>query len=99
MTTKLTGGMLDTLIALVEEGPLWAGDVPSKVGRDRLIAEDLAVPILVKGEEGHTAANYKGRDAYKAHYSPRPDGSNCATIDEAKAERIRRRNARANEQV
>lgn len=37
--TNMTGAEKDTLIALVEQGPLWDGDVPSKVGRDALIAQ------------------------------------------------------------
>lgn len=31
----MTGAEKDTLIALVEQGPLWDGDVPSKTGRAR----------------------------------------------------------------
>ena len=39
----MRGAELDTLIALVEQGPLWDGDLPSKTGRDCLIERGLAV--------------------------------------------------------
>lgn len=55
----------DTLSALVEKGPLEDGDVPSKTERNQLIKDGLAVRILVKGEDGNTAATYFGRDVYK----------------------------------
>lgn len=82
----MTGAENDTLIALVEQGPLWDGDVPSKVGRDALIAQGLAVRVVVKGEDGWQAATYAGRDAYKALY-PGPDGA-ADTIKEASANRM-----------
>ena len=87
--SMLTGSEMDTLIALVEQGPLWDGDVPSKHGRDALIAQGLAVRVVVKGEDGWQAATYAGRDAYKALY-PGPDGP-ADTIAEAKVNRQTRR--------
>jgi len=60
--------MTDTLIALIERGPLWDGDVPSKIERDTLINQGLAVRVVVKGSDGYTAATYRGRDAYNQHY-------------------------------
>lgn len=86
----MTGAEIDTLIALVEHGPLWAGDVPSKAGRDTLVSRGLAAYVVVKGEDGYAAATYAGRDAYTAMY-PGPDGP-ADTISEAK---INRRNKRA----
>lgn len=71
--TPLSGAEVDTLIALVENGPVWDGDLPSKSGRDGLIARGLAVRVVVEGEDGWQAATYAGRDAYKARY-PGPDG-------------------------
>ena len=65
---ELTGAQIDTLIALVEEGPLYDGDVPSKTGRDELIAMGLAVRVCVKACDGYTAANYAGKEVYKARY-------------------------------
>ena len=85
----MTGAEKDTLIALVERGPLWDGDVPSKSGRDSLLAQGLAVRVVVKGEDGWQAATYAGRDAYKALYQG-PDGA-ADTITEAKANRTMRR--------
>jgi hypothetical protein len=85
----MTGAEIDTLIALVQQGPLWDGDVPSKAGRDALLAQGLAVRVVVKGEDGWQAATYAGRDAYKALY-PGPDGP-ADTISEANATRTMRR--------
>lgn len=78
--SEFTGAQLDTLIALVESGPLWDGDVPSKAGRDDLIVSGLAVRVIYKGEDGFTSATYQGRDAYNARYG----GS---TINESMANR------------
>jgi hypothetical protein len=82
----MTGAEKDTLIALVEAGPLWDGDVPSKAGRDALIAKGLAVRVVVKGQDGWQAATYQGRDAYRALY-PGPDGP-ADTMPEARANRM-----------
>lgn len=83
-----SAGMIDTLVALVERGPLWDGDLPSKVGRDSLIEAGLAVRVVVRGEDGWQAATYAGRDAYKAAY-PGPDGASD-TLREARANRLTR---------
>ena len=64
----MTGGQLDTLVALVENGPCWDGDVPSKAARDELIDQGLAIRVVVKGENGYTAATYTGRDTYCKHF-------------------------------
>lgn len=63
---NLTSAEREVLYGLIEHGPLWDGDVPSKVGRDALIIKGLAVRVVVKCEDGFTAATYAGRDAYKA---------------------------------
>ncbi len=78
----MRGAELDTLIALVEQGPLWDGDLPSKTGRDCLIERGLAVRVVVKGEDGWQAATYAGY--------PGPDGP-ADTIREAKVNRMMRR--------
>jgi hypothetical protein len=83
--TVLSGGEIDTLVALVESGPLWDGDVPSKASRDRLIERGFATRCVVRGEDGWQAATYRGRDAYKAHFG------DADTLAEAKANRIARR--------
>lgn len=85
----MTGAEIETLVALVEHGPLWDGDVPSKTGRDDLIGKGLAVRVLVKGEDGYTAATYRGRDAYKEHFGTSLGGV-ADTVAEAKANRIAR---------
>lgn len=80
----------DTLVALVENGPLWDGDVPSKTQRDELIEIGLAVRIVVHAGDGWTAATYAGRDAYKAAF-PGPDGEPADTIPEAQTNRLMHR--------
>lgn len=77
---QLTGAEKETLIGLVERGPLWDGDVPSKAGRDSLLEKGLAIRVVVKGEDGFTAATYGGRDKYKQLF-------NGDTIREAMAGR------------
>lgn len=79
----MTGAEIDTLHALVLRGPLWDGDVPSKTGRDSLIAKGLAVRVIVDARDGFTAATYAGRDVFKARY-PGADGP-ADTIAEARA--------------
>lgn len=90
----MTGAELDTLVALVECGPLWDGDIPSKVGRDDLIERGLAVRVIVRMEDGYTAATYAGRDAYKEHYGTSLGGG-ADTLAEARANRIARRAIRS----
>ena len=90
---KLNGGELDTLVALVEQGPVWDGDVPSKSGRNSLIQMvvdncRLASRVIVKGEQGYTAATYIGSDLYKAQFV---DDPHTCTVTEAKAARLTRR--------
>lgn len=85
----MNGAEKDTLIALVEQGPLWDGDVPSKTGRDSLIKQGLAVRVVVKGTDGWQAATYAGRDAYRDMF-PGPDGS-ADTMKEAKVNRLAQR--------
>lgn len=60
----LDKGRLDDLVALVEEGPLEDGDVPSKQGRNALIERGFAQRIVVKGDDGFTAATILGARLY-----------------------------------
>lgn len=83
----MTGAQIDTLVALVERGPLWDGDVPSKQGRDELIQLGYAVRVVFKLEDGYTAATYAGRDAYKDHFGT-AFGGFADTMQEARANRI-----------
>lgn len=82
----MTGAEIDCLVGLVERGPLWDGDVPSKRGRDDLIEKGLAIRVIVAGRDGYTAATYEGRDAYKIHFGSALNGV-AGTIEEAKANR------------
>lgn len=75
---------LDTLIALVENGPLWDGDVPSKRQRDFLVSKGLAAKIVVKGQDGYQAATYWGREVYCILYG-------CNTMKEGRAIRTAQR--------
>jgi hypothetical protein len=83
----LTGAMRDTLVALVEHGPLMDGDVPSKQARDMLISGGLAVRVVVLGMDGFTAATYQGRDVYKLVFGTSL-GGRADTITEAWANRL-----------
>jgi hypothetical protein len=68
MTLQLTSNQLSALVELVENGPLYDADVTNREARDDLIANGMATRIIVKAEEGWTAATYKGRDAYEAYF-------------------------------
>lgn len=76
ITKDFTGAELDTLIALVERGPLFDGDVPSKTGRDTLLKMGFAVKTVVHGECGYQTATMKGVEIYLKRY-------NADTIQEA----------------
>lgn len=85
---NITGAQLDTLIALVENGPLDDGHVPSKSARDDLVQQEFAAKVVHKGEQGYQAATYKGSSLYCRIFG----GSN--TIREAKAYRVMQRELR-----
>ena len=53
----LTGAEIDTLVALVERGPLTDGDLPSKVGRDCLLTGRLAAQVVINTELKYAATN------------------------------------------
>lgn len=83
------GGAIDTLISLVENGPLFDGDVPSKRGRNELIELGLSTRIVVKGEDGQNAATHLGYAVYKRYFGK------SSSFLEAKAFRIARREIRS----
>lgn len=89
-TTGLTGAEIDTLVALIEHGPLTDGCEPSKSGRNSLIERGLAVRIIRSLEDGWTAATYAGRDAYKEYFGTAMGGQ-ADTMKEARASRLARR--------
>jgi len=60
-----TSAERDVIRAAFKNGPLGAGDVPSKSGNSRLISLGYMCPIVVKAEEGYYALTYKGSTAYR----------------------------------
>lgn len=46
---KIDGGVFDTFLALFKKGPLDAGDLPSKGGRDSLAVAGMCVPVISNG--------------------------------------------------
>lgn len=76
IANDFTGAELDTLIALVERGPLHDGDLPSKSGRDCLVKIGFASQTVVNGEEGYQAATLRGVEAYKKYFG-------ASTVQEA----------------
>ena len=55
----------DVIRAAFKNGPLDAGDVPSKAGNSKLISLRYMSPIVVRGDEGYYALTYKGSTAYR----------------------------------
>lgn len=73
----LSGRATDVLIGLIEIGPLWDGDLPSKSGRDELINLGLATRIFVSGTDGHQAATPMGAEVFRRMFG------NAETVREA----------------
>jgi len=63
----LSSGAKDTLVKLVEKGILEDGDIPSKAGRDELLAQGLAAKIITP-HDGCNAATYAGRDVLEMRH-------------------------------
>jgi hypothetical protein len=49
-----------TLEACHNRGPLFDGDIPSKIGRDELFRNMLLSKVVVQGEQGYNACTQKG---------------------------------------
>lgn len=79
----LTGAEIDTLVALVERGPLTAGNIPSKVGRDGLITARLAAQVVIDKRDQHYAATQAGLEWYLNHFG-------AGNIADARTNRIMR---------
>lgn len=64
--SELQPGFEDTLEALVIEGPLDSGSIPSKESLEDLITHGYAARVLVNQEEPekNNYATFKGRDLY-----------------------------------
>lgn len=58
-------GVFDTLQAMYQGGPLYAGDLPSKAEKSRLMDEGCCVMVVTKGNLGDYALNWKGYYLYK----------------------------------
>jgi hypothetical protein len=63
-TSELPSGWTDTLIALIEKGPVYDGNIPSKVARDALIERGFAAYVIIGQQEGGCVATYYGRELY-----------------------------------
>ena len=72
---EFTGAEIDTLVALVESGPVWDGDVPSKNGRDTLIARGLGVEDIAESlrRDGFLAGAWKLTEPKRDATASRPD--------------------------
>lgn len=58
------GNLIDTLVALVETGPLEDGKLPCRAARETLVEAGLASKIVMDGERGFTAATPEGASIY-----------------------------------
>lgn len=58
-------GQIETLRVIHDKGPLFDGDVPSKVARDFLLTTGLVTKIVVKGVEGFNACTSKGSRVFR----------------------------------
>lgn len=58
-------GERDCIKACFLRGPLFDGDVPSKVSRNSLMEKGFIVKVVVKGEDGLNACTQKGFYAFK----------------------------------
>lgn len=54
----INGAHREVLTQLLFDGPVWDGDIISKVHRDDLIRWGLATRCCFKGQQGYTAATY-----------------------------------------
>ena len=77
----LTGAEIDTLVALVERGPLRDGGLPSKVGRNGLLAMGYAAEVVIDKDYWFYAATPKGLEWYLDRFK-------AANIRDARDNRI-----------
>lgn len=63
-TDVLPSGWAETIMLLVEQGPVDDGDVPSKTARNALIHRGFATKVIVGQQEAGNVATYHGRDLY-----------------------------------
>jgi hypothetical protein len=65
---RMTDIHLESLLFLIEKGPVDDGDVPSKSTRDDLVTWGYAARIRVKDQDGYNAATHYGRHAFCEFY-------------------------------
>jgi len=83
---SLSGAEVDTLHALINAGPVWDGDLPSKAGRNNLVDLGLATKCVCKGQQGFQVATYRGWNVFFAKLDSETDGMPMAatrSTDEA----------------
>lgn len=61
----LLSGEREVLNQILHTGPVYDGNIISKCDRDFLIRLGLAVRCCFKGEQGYTAASYKGYSVFR----------------------------------
>lgn len=66
INVAMGGHHREVLAQLVQDGPVWDGDVIGKGALDELTAWGLATRICVKGAEGYTGANCSGLAVHQA---------------------------------
>lgn len=76
----LTPELAETLIHIVEEGPVFDGDIISPSVRNDLMKAGLVIRVPVKGDDGHSAASQAGKLLYLKMFA-------ADTIPEAIAKR------------
>lgn len=62
---KSGSGWVDTLVALIENGPVDDGNIPSKLGRNVLIQHGYASYVIINRKEAGAVATYKGALLYR----------------------------------
>lgn len=65
---SLTGAEIDTLVAAVERGPLRAGGLPSKTGRNGLLSLGFIAEVVIDKDYWYYAATPKGLEWYLDRY-------------------------------
>ena len=63
---ELIAPRLDQLEQLIKHGPVDDGDVIAKSHRDDLLNWGLATRVCCKGQQGYTAATYRGWNVFYA---------------------------------
>ena len=66
INAAMGGAHREVLAQLVQDGPVWDGDIITKGALEDLIAWGLATEICVKGAQGYTGANGRGLTVFQA---------------------------------